>query len=47
VPDIFWLIVAVVIVMLGKDILKGLLTLHRLQVMRAADTNQPLALQAD
>ena len=35
-PDIFWLTIAVVTIPLCKDILKGLLTLRRLQAVRAA-----------
>ena len=42
-PDIFWLVVAVVIVMLGKDILKGLLTLRQLQALHVVDTGESLA----
>jgi CubicO group peptidase (beta-lactamase class C family) len=43
-PDILWLVVAVVIVTLGKDILKGLLTLRQLQALHAVDTGERLAL---
>ena len=42
-PDIFWLVLAVIILMFGKDLLKALRTLYRLQAQRVADRGQLLA----
>ena len=37
-PDIFWLIIAMVTIPLGRDILKGLVVLHRLRATRSVRT---------